>query len=249
MKQEVVAITKNVRESLKCVEYLRRRPKTEMVGLGLIYGPAGTGKTRFARRFAIQNNFIFIRLESTMTARSFVYSLFDALKTKFNISDNSRGSTNTIYAKCVEIINDIEDEVIIFIDEIDYAFKDKKLLGTIRDIVDETICIIILVGMQNAKIELLKCNSHYFDRCNYFVQYTRLNLKDVQLVCNELSEYQIDKDTIKAIKELTRGTLRQVVKLINACENVAKSKQLKEIKYSDVRAILEERVKSDDFAN
>ncbi|MDD3949242.1 MAG: AAA family ATPase [Anaerolineaceae bacterium] len=59
-------------------------------------------------------------------------------------------------------------DTVIVIDEIDYAFKHESLLGTIRDIVDQTMCIVILVGMQSAKDRLAQINPHYFDCCSCF---------------------------------------------------------------------------------
>ncbi|MDZ4121607.1 MAG: hypothetical protein U1C33_04260 [Candidatus Cloacimonadaceae bacterium] len=46
------------------------------------------------------------------------------------------------------------EDLIIIIDEIDYAYKHEALLGSIRDIVDETLSIVILVGMQTSKDRL-----------------------------------------------------------------------------------------------
>jgi len=45
MKQGVLVKTQNVIAADKCIEYLLKRPKLEMVGLGLLYGRPGLGKT------------------------------------------------------------------------------------------------------------------------------------------------------------------------------------------------------------
>ncbi len=45
MRERILAETENVRGAKKCVAYLQDRPKTEMVGLGLLYGAPGLGKT------------------------------------------------------------------------------------------------------------------------------------------------------------------------------------------------------------
>jgi len=127
---------------------------------------------------------------------------------------------------------------IIFVDEIDYAFKDYKLLGEIRDIVDKTLSIIIMVGMEKAKLKLLQANAHYFDRCNYFVQFKNLCHADVKLVCNKISDYPLDSQTIKEIYSITRGTLRKVIKLLTAIEVKAKKDSLKTVTYNDVKGVL-----------
>jgi len=43
---------------------LMNRPKTEMVGLGLIYGKPGLGKTTYASRIAFMRGYIYMRLGS-----------------------------------------------------------------------------------------------------------------------------------------------------------------------------------------
>lgn len=50
MKQGTLVRTLNVIAADRCIEYLLNRPKMEMVGLGLIYGKPGLGKTTYASR-------------------------------------------------------------------------------------------------------------------------------------------------------------------------------------------------------
>ena len=52
MKQGTLVRTQNVIAADKCIEYLQTRPKLEMVGLGLLYGRPGLGKTTYASRIA-----------------------------------------------------------------------------------------------------------------------------------------------------------------------------------------------------
>lgn len=241
MQENKMALTENVKKSIKMIRYLLNRPKMEMVGLGLLYGAPGLGKSRFAKRFAIQNNFMYIRLESTTTAKSFADDLYELLCRKYNFSPLKIGSksSNYVFNLCKEILNDAQDPV-IFVDEIDYAFTyaGKQLLGSIRDLVDETLAVILLVGMQDAKKQLLRANAHYFDRCNYFVQYKKLNLKDVQTVVDEIAEIELDKATVKQIYTTTQGTLRKVIKLLHAIEQIARSRGKKQIEYKDIKGIL-----------
>lgn len=238
MKKEVMAQTSNVKHAISCLEYLIKRPKTEMVGLGLLYGAPGLGKSRFARRTAINNDWIYIRLESTETAKTFATKLYGKLTEKYSISSILHGSTNKIFDGCIDLINDIEEDVVIFIDEIDYAFRDKKLLGAIRDIVDSTLAIIVLIGMQQAKKMLLRANAHYFDRCNYFFEFKSLKLVDVGLVCRKVSNIKMDDDVVKFIAENSKGTLRKIIKLIHSIETIAKSKQLNAITLQDMYGVL-----------
>ena len=237
MKHEKVAQTQNVISAINCIKYMQGRPKTEMVGLSLIYGAPGLGKSRFAKRFAIQNDLIYIRLESTETAKSFAVKMHRKISEKYHLSEVVRGSTNKIFDHCIQTIHDVEDDLIIFVDEIDYAFRDRKLLGAIRDIVDKTLAVIILVGMQDAKKQLLRANAHYFDRCNYFVEFNSLSLKDVKLVCDTVADIELDEGAIKYLHQTSKGTLRKIIKLLYAIETVAQAKSLKKVQYKDIRGV------------
>ena len=110
-------------------------------------------------------------------------------------------------------------DAVIIVDEIDYAFSNKQLLGAIRDIVDETLAIVILVGMQNAKEKLLQVNEYYFDRCNVFCEFSSSDKKDISELCRQV----MDKTPNDAMQEMiyreSTGNLRRAVKLIYGVEN------------------------------
>ena len=69
MKQGTLVRTQNVIAADKCIEYLQTRPKMEMVGLGLLYGRPGLGKTTYASRIAFSQGYLYLRLEATTTPR------------------------------------------------------------------------------------------------------------------------------------------------------------------------------------
>lgn len=160
MKKHQIAETGNVLKANKIVDLLINRKKSEMVGLGLIWGAPGLGKTRYAFRTALNRGYIYYRLDATATQKTFLRDLMELLQYKLGIATSMvKGSKHHVYEMVREYLSDNSDFV-IFIDEIDYAFKSKELLSTIRDLADETESTFILVGMQNAYNELLKSNSH-----------------------------------------------------------------------------------------
>ncbi len=230
MREYTLVKTKNVTKAYDLFDYLIKRPKTEMVGLGLIYGPPGLGKSRFARQSAIQNDYIYFRLEATMTAKSFAGRLLERIYYHFGMPKiGVRGTANDIFLRCVDILSNFENTVIV-IDEIDYAFKNKKILGSIRDIVDQTLSIIVLVGMSNAKDSLLSADAHYFDRCNFFCQFKPLDIDDLILISKEVCEVEVDKPVIKHIAKRTKGNIRKFIKSLYSLENLAEAQDLTIIK-------------------
>jgi hypothetical protein len=148
----------------------------------------------------------------------FAQQLLLALYKRFNLGQHlPYGTANNLFQRCLGILEDHADTVIV-IDEIDYAFKHEALLGAIRDIVDETLCIVILVGMQNAKDRLAQINPHYFDRCNYFCDFQPTSRKDIELLAKEIMEVEVTDRLIDTIHFNSNGNLRKALKLMYIME-------------------------------
>jgi len=213
MKANKLVQIKNVIRADACIQFLMNRPKTEMVGLGLIYGKPGLGKTTYASRISYMRGYIYMRLESTTTPKSFAVDLLTALYRRFDLGEFiPSGTTNNIFKYCLKLLDD-NPETVIVIDEIDYAFKHDKLLGAIRDIVDETLTIVVLVGMQDARN-----NRHYFDRCNYFYEFNKVGKDDIRKIAKEVMEIPVDEDVVNKISFNCEGNLRRAVKIMYIIE-------------------------------
>jgi Cdc6-like AAA superfamily ATPase len=219
MKQNKLVKTRNVAEADACISFLKSRLKLEMVVLGLLYGHPGSAKTTYAQRMAFREGYLYLRLEAITTPKSFAQQLLLALYKRFNLGQHlPYGTANNMYNRCLGILEDQADTVIV-IDEIDYAFKHESLLGAIRDIVDETLCIVILVGMQNAKDRLAQINPHYFDRCNYFYEFQPASRKDIELLAKEIMEVEVTDNLIDTIHFNCNGNLRKAIKLMYILES------------------------------
>ena len=212
----------NVKEARESIRYLVNRPKEKMVGLGLWYGKPGLAKSETAKDIATNHNdCVFFRLEGSDTAKSFLQRLYADCLSEIGGSDGyPTGSTNTIFSMLVGLLQ--EHPLTIFIDEIDYAFGNKKILSCVRDIVDLTFAEIILIGMDSSLKQLQKKDAHYFDRCNYFVHFTPLTQADFGLVIEGISEVKMDEDLVKHLHKKCGGTLRKLVKEIFSIETTAK---------------------------
>lgn len=231
--KEVLSTTNNVAKARETLHYLLTRPRSEMVGLGLIYGAPGLGKTRFAMRTAFSQGYIYLRLDSTMTQRAFLAKLLASLQYMYSVPAPIRGGAAKLYADVTELLVSAPDTV-IFIDEIDYAFRKKELLGSIRDLVDDTLVTIVLIGMQDAKNNLLRANAHYFDRCNSFCEFTALTPQDTAAICKEAGEVDMDADVCVWIHKKSAGTVRKMVKMVDWVERLAKEKGLKKVSMGDL---------------
>lgn len=236
MKQNILVHTKNVREALRSVQFLQSRPVKEIVGMGLIYGDPSTGKTRFGKICAIQNGWVYQRIDETDTPKTFFMNLYQNLAYQASGQKEApipRGSTNKIYKVCLSMLQTNPQTIII--DEINNAFRHRSVFNSIRDLVDQTFSIIILIGEADAYAALKGMNEHYFDRVNQFVKFERLDLDDIRQVVKEKSEVQMDDEVINYMFMQTNGKWRQVDKLIFMIEQYAQSKDLENITLDDIK--------------
>ncbi|MCB5262361.1 MAG: ATP-binding protein [Candidatus Cloacimonetes bacterium] len=229
MKQGKLARLSNVISADKCIDYLINRPKMEMVGLGLIYGHPGLGKTTYAQRMAFSRGYMYLRLEAWMTPKTFAVALKAALLTHLGMGNNPvTGSCAGIFDSVIGILAE-HPEVVIIIDEIDYAFREQKILSALRDIVDETLAVVVLVGMQNAKDRLYQINRYYFDRCGVFCEFQAPTKKDIAILAATVMEVQFGEDIVEYMHKRNQGTLRDTIKLIHSIESVARAKKIDKI--------------------
>ena len=234
MKEGKLARLSNVVAADRCVDYLLNRPKLEMVGLGLIYGHPGLGKTTYAQRMAFSRGYVYMRMESYMTPKTFAVALKGALMRHLDMGNHPiTGSAANIFSSIIGILAE-HPEIVIVVDEIDYAFRELRILGALRDIVDETLAVVILVGMQNAKDRLYQINRYYFDRCGVFCEFQSPSKKDLAVLTATVMEVKFGEDIVDYIHRRNQGTLRDTVKLIHSIETVAKAKKLDVITVHDL---------------
>lgn len=234
MREGRLAKLSNVINADKCLDYLLTRPKLEMVGLGLIFGQPGLGKTTYAQRMAYSRGYIYLRLESYMTPKTFAVALKTAILAHLGMGRHPvHGSASGIFRSIISLLED-RPETVIVVDEVDYAFKEQKILGALRDIVDETLAVVILVGMQNAKERLYQINRYYFDRCGVFCEFQSPTKKDIAILAATIMEVKFGEDIVDYIHRRNSGTLRDTIKLIHSLESVARAKGLGQISVHDL---------------
>ena len=117
---------------------------------------------------------------------------------------------------------------VLIVDEVDYLTMDKnKSIEILRDIHDKTNIPVVLVGMTNAHSRLKKF-SHLYDRLSEIVKFERFSKADIKTIVKELSEIELTDCAIKYIySNLNR--FRQIVKVINKAETIAKANGLSSI--------------------
>ena len=217
--KKVFVKTNNVKRFITMMNNLQNRAEG-VPGMGLVYGEPGLGKTQTIKWWAFKNDAILIRCNQMMSARWLLKEILDYMSEikPYSISD----------AFDEVIRNLILTPRILIVDEVDYLTMDKnKSIEIIRDIHDKTNVPVVLVGMTNAHSRLKKF-SHLYDRLSEIVKFERFSKADIKTIVKELSEIELTDCAIKYIySNLNR--FRQIVKVINKAETIAKANGLSSI--------------------
>jgi len=127
---EIFATHKNVGRFLAGIE-LVETPINGRIGMGLFFGPPGTGKSEIAMKFANDNNWPYVRAIKNMSHRKLLESIVSAMEEApmFRRDDLMRQIFDNL----------IENPRPLVVDEIDYLIKG-GLVEVLRDINDSTSC-------------------------------------------------------------------------------------------------------------
>jgi DNA transposition AAA+ family ATPase len=237
MKTMQLVETENVKNANRVLKNLLERPKTEVVGLGLFYGSAGRGKTRWCIKTAQEKGYIYLRLETNITLKDFLKELLFRLSNRRIPYNEIKGSVNMIYSRVLEVLQNDSNSV-IFIDEVDIAFQNVRILSTIRDLVDGSLATIVLIGMEKAKEMLIQMNRHYFDRCFSIYEFKQLNRGCTEMLVNSVCDVQVDSETIDYIHSKCNGTARIINKYIDGIERIARRMKKDSLSFNEIKEIL-----------
>ena len=225
--KKIFVKTTNVKNFIGLVENLINKPKN-IPKMGLVYGEPGLGKSQTALWLACKYNGIYLRASNLMTGRWLLEEMVKELNEipRFLTSDNF----NIVVKKLKQ------NPQIIFIDEIDYLMNNYKTIETLRDILDETDCPIIFIGMGLAhrKLERYK---HLYDRFSEILKFETFGVDDLSQIIGKLSEITFTPDAIEYI-HTKYNRFRQIVQLINQMETFVKDNNLAEINMEVISQVL-----------
>lgn len=216
--KKVFVKTNNVKRFITMMNNLQNRAEG-VPGMGLVYGEPGLGKTQAIKWWAFKNDAILIRCNQMMSARWLLKEILDYM------SEIKPYTVSELFNEVIR--NLILTPKILIVDEIDYLTIDSKAVEILRDIHDKTNIPVVLVGMTSANSRLKKF-SHLYDRLSEIVKFERFSKSDIKTIVKELSEIELTDCAIKYIySNLNR--FRQIVKVINKAETIAKANGLSSI--------------------
>ena len=126
----------------------------------------------------------------------------------------------------------------IIIDEVDYLIN-SNVIEILRDLHDRSGCPMVLVGMANIDKKLSKY-PHLKDRIYKAYRFESYDPQDIKQIISELSEIPISLDGLEYLAT-RHNQFRQIVKLINKIEKLAKTNEIKELNEEILRSILNDR--------
>ena len=247
MKSHLLVRTQNVIRGLECINYIINRPVANQLGLGMIYGKPGLGKTQFSMRYAIEHNYVYMSALKASSPKSFVVDLYRQVRERYNPEESDQpitGHKAKIFRSLLDLINVNTTRMhqpMIFIDEVDNIlhYPHEEIIGMLRDIADNTVASVILVGMQNLRDKIQKLNTHYYNRFIYFAEFKPLTDNDAVLLCRELAEIEISPELACYAnrKDQANGDARKIIKSIRLYEEIAGKMGVKKLtleKYKEV---------------
>lgn len=221
--------TKNVKEFIGFMEELRSLPPN-IPKIALVYGDYGLGKSETIKWWTFKNDCVYVRATKGMSVRWLLFEISEELgeeafwhsQETFNMIENKLKQTPKT----------------IIIDEVDYLINN-NVIEILRDLHDRTDCPMVLVGMANIDKKLSRY-PHLKDRIYKAYKFETYDRQDIKQILSELCEIPITSEGLTYLAT-RHNQFRQIVKLINKIEKLAKTNNITELNEEILRSILGER--------
>ena len=239
MKKEI-ASTENTRRIQKALFNLEARLRdSEIMGLGLIYGQPGLGKTMTVERYCVQAYrqervlVAWVRAKGIWTESSMLQDILEAL----GISAR-KYRKDIMFRQVIEALN--SEPAMILIDEIDAIAESRKLIGLLKDIHDMTACAITMIGEERVD-GLLRRYHSFYNRLNRdaLVYLTGHTADDVTKVIKKRCEITVSQEVCDEIhRAVGKKSMRSVIDRIREMEAFAATNSIKQFGMTEYQAML-----------
>jgi len=225
MRYEMVK-TKDVRRFMQSVEDLLNRPMgTE--GMGLLWGPPGTGKTTSLAYVANVYDAVYVRAVGCWTVTSMLGDLCRELGGKRMLR-----RSDMVEFIVEALTKDGRPPRPIFIDEADYCFRQFEMVDSLRDIYDLSGCPVILIGMEDIA-RRIRTHERIARRITQWIEFQGLDLDDTQQVAKEVTEVALNSDLVQHLHKETGGNIGRIIIGLTKIEKFALANGLETITCSD----------------
>jgi DNA transposition AAA+ family ATPase len=213
-----------------CDAYKALRENRMDIGMGLVMGEKGLGKTRTNIWYAAQDpeRVIYARALSEWTPRWMISDIITELGWV-----PARG-IESMFKQLVGILLERKDTLIL-VDEVDLVARKYSVMQTLKDIFDKTEVPIVLVGLPEMELAL-KNYGPLLDRMTQMVRFRKLSLEDVAAAVQEMSELPYTDDGIAALYGIMEPRMRALSRAVLAIEKLARTNNWREISTDCIRA-------------
>lgn len=219
------AITKNVERFTAGIEAIET-PIKGRVGMGLLFGEPGTGKTEMTQKYAADNDYPYIRATDIMSRRSLLARIVGEL------GEAPAFRADELFNQAVEQLLDRPRTLII--DEVDYLCRG-GMVEVLRDLNDITNVPILLVGMHQVD-KKLKRFRHLWDRFSAVIRFRTFDLADVEKLAKQICEVDITPEGIKFIHDRGFGKFRRTMVWFARAERIARVNKLEQVELEHLQA-------------
>lgn len=222
--KKIFATTKNVSRFLNGMA-AAEEPIKGRVGMCLVYGQPGTGKTEVCQKYAADNQYPYIRATNIMSNRGLLSKIVAEL------GEAPAYSSDALFDQAIEQLL-IHPRTLI-IDEVDYLCRG-GIVEILRDLNDITNVAVVLVGMHEVD-KKLKRYRHLWDRLSAVVHFETFDFDDVSGLTEQICEVKLSPDAVRLIYERSGGKFRRILVWFARAERMARSSGLDFIELEHLR--------------
>lgn len=200
-----IAITKNLKRFQGAFGDLIGRSE-RIPGLGLVTGPAGTGKTVAATHICQKQNAIYVMADPFWTASSMLGAILHELGVNPGRVSNAEAFRLTI--ERIKLTGRA-----LLVDEADFLFDNadrNRLVEGLRSLHDKSGVPVVLIGMEKIRSKLHRY-PQLLGRMSRSIDFEFLDLEDTRAVLEVICKVAIAPDLAQVVHQRTKGALRLIV--------------------------------------
>lgn len=206
-----VVKTRNVQAFFSGLEVLKNGVKGRM-GMMLVFGPPGTGKTFITQKQAMQEDTVYVRCKYIDKPKSLLHSIVAEL------GEEPRGYTSQLFTQALEQL--LTRPRTLILDEADYMVQ-AGIIEIIRDLNDMANTPVIISGMGNIDKKLQRF-PHLVDRIRAIVQFKLFDLGEIKLLGKQVCEVELTDSAYDYIARTGQGKFRVTNDLFDLAERIQK---------------------------
>lgn len=192
-----LAQTQNMKALMVGYDELKQRA-AGTPGMGLIYGFTGAGKTTATCWLINKQNAVYVRALAMWSGQSMLQEICR------EIGIEPQGSPSRMLPLIIERF--ALTGRALFVDEADYLFHNPRLLETLRDIHDQSLCPVVLIGMEGIDRKILR-HKQLARRISQWIEFKPLDLDDLTKVAAAVCPVQVAPDLLQNLHQVSKGSI------------------------------------------